>query len=282
MNAAAPAQPPAAPAPLGPDTALLTDRVAVVTGAAQGIGRATALALARFGAHVAVCDRKADGLADTAAEVERAGRQAITGELDVREPEAVDRFLEQVESAFGHVDVLVNNAGGGFWAPFLDVTPKGQDALVRENFTSVTLFVRGCVPLMGERGGSIVNVTSVEGHRAGPGFGVYSAMKAAVENLTKTLALELAERRIRVNTVAPDMIPTPGDEGLQEASAAMAERTWSPQPWPDEATADDCAAAVVFLAGDLARFVTGSTVHVDGGTHAAGGWKRRADGTWVL
>lgn len=279
MSASAPPPP---SGPLGPDAALLTDRVAVVTGAAQGIGRATALALARFGAHVALCDRKAEGLADTAAEVERAGRQALVGELDVREPEAVDRFLEDVEATYGHVDVLVNNAGGGFWAPFLDVTPKGQDALVRENFTSVTLFVRGCVPLMGERGGSIVNVTSVEGHRAGPGFGVYSAMKAAVENLTKTLALELADRRIRVNTVAPDMIPTPGDEGLQEASAAMAERSWSPQPWPDEATADDCAAAIVFLAGDLARFVTGSTVHVDGGTHAAGGWKRRADGTWVL
>jgi len=268
--------------PIAPEDALLTDRVAVVTGAAQGIGRATALALARFGAHLAVCDRKAEGLASTAAEVERVGRQVVSAELDVRDPDAVAAFLEQVEADFGHVDVLVNNAGGGFWAPFLDVTPKGQDALVRENFTSVTHLIRGCVPLMGERGGSIVNVTSVEAHRAGPGFGIYSAMKAAVENLTKTLALELAERRIRVNCVAPDMIPTPGDEGLAEASAAMSERSWSAQPWPIEATADDCAAAIVFLAGDLARFVTGSTVHVDGGTFAAGGWKQRPDQTWVL
>jgi NAD(P)-dependent dehydrogenase (short-subunit alcohol dehydrogenase family) len=268
--------------PVSPDAALLTDRVAVVTGAAQGIGRATALALARFGAHLALCDRKAEGLAATAAEVERLGRQVVTAEIDVRDPEGVTTFLEQVEAQYGHVDVLVNNAGGGFWSPFLDVTPKGQDALVRENFTSVTLLIRGCVPLMGERGGSIVNVTSVEAHRAGPGFAVYSAMKAAVENLTKSLALELNERRIRVNSVAPDMIPTPGDEGLADASAAMSERSWSAQPWPEEATADDCAAVITFLAGDLARFVTGTTVHVDGGTHAAGGWKQKPDQTWVL
>ena len=103
----------------------------------------------------------------------------------------------------------MNNAGGGFHAAFLDVSPKGQTALVNENFTQVTSFIRGTVPLMTD-GGSIVNITSIEGHRAGPGFGVYSAMKAAVENLSKTLALELSDRRIRVNCVAPDMIPTPG------------------------------------------------------------------------
>jgi NAD(P)-dependent dehydrogenase (short-subunit alcohol dehydrogenase family) len=267
---------------LAPDAALLTDRVAVVTGAAQGIGRATALGLARFGAHVAICDRKVEGLAATAADVEREGRQVVAAELDVRDPDAVAAFLEQVDAGFGHVDVLVNNAGGGFWAPFLEVSPKGQDALVRENFSSVTHLIRGCVPLMGERGGSIVNVTSVEAHRAGPGFGIYSAMKAAVASLTKTLALELADRHIRVNCVAPDMMPTPGDDALTQESAARTERSWSAQPWPDQGHADDCAAAIVFLAGDLARFVTGSTVHVDGGTWAAGGWKQKPDQTWVL
>lgn len=274
---------------MGPEDALLTDRVAVVTGAAQGIGRATALALARFGANLALCDRKADGLAATAAEVERLGRQVITAEIDVRDPEGVTTFLEQVEERYGHVDVLVNNAGGGFWSPFLDVSARGQDALVRENFTSVTGMIHGCVPLMGERGGSIVNVTSVEAHRAGPGFAVYSAMKAAVENLTKSLALELNQRRIRVTCVAPDMMPTPGDDALGADSGALAgpagvdgEPAWSPQPWPDEGSAEDAAAVIVFLAGDLARFVTGSTIHVDGGTWAAGGWKQTADGTWVL
>jgi NAD(P)-dependent dehydrogenase (short-subunit alcohol dehydrogenase family) len=270
------------PLDVSPDGVLLTDRVAVVTGAAQGIGRATAVALARFGADLAICDRDTEGLASTAAEIERLGRSVLTAELDVRDAEAVERFHEAIEGRFGHVDVLVNNAGGGFHAPFLDVSPKGQAALVDENFTSVTHFVRGSVPLMGERGGSIVNVTSIEAHRAGPGFAVYSAMKAAVENLTRSLAVELAERRIRVNCIAPDMIPTPGDTGLSEDAAASAGEGWSKTIWPDMGSVEDCAAAVVFLAGDFARFLTGTTIHPDGGNLAASGWKRSEDGRFVL
>jgi NAD(P)-dependent dehydrogenase (short-subunit alcohol dehydrogenase family) len=270
------------PLEVSPGGLLLTDRVAVVTGAAQGIGEAVALALARFGADLAVCDRDEDGLAATAAEIDRAGRQVATGVLDVRDPEGVGRFLDDVEERFGRVDILVNNAGGGFFADFLDVSAKGQAALVDENFTSVTHFIRGCVPLMGERGGSIVNVTSIEAHRAGPGFAVYSAMKAAVENLTRSLALELAERRIRVNCIAPDMIPTPGDAGLSEDAAVVSDQGWSKTVWPDMGSVEDCAAAVVFLAGDFARFLTGTTLHPDGGNLAASGWKRTTDGRYVL
>ena len=270
------------PLDVSPDGMLLTDRVAVVTGAAQGIGQATASALARFGADVAICDRDAEGLGVTASGIEALGRQALIAELDVRDAEAVERFHEAIEERFGHVDVLVNNAGGGFHAPFLDVSPKGQAALVDENFTSVTHFVRGSVPLMGERGGSIVNVTSIEAHRAGPGFAVYSAMKAAVENLTRSLAVELAERRIRVNCIAPDMIPTPGDDGLSEDAAASGDEGWSKTIWPDMGSVEDCAAAVVFLAGDFARFLTGTTIHPDGGNLAASGWKRTDDGRFVL
>ena len=108
-------------------------------------------------------------------------------------------------------------------------------------------------------------------------------MKAAVANLTRTLALELAEDRIRVNAIAPDMIPTPGDAGLIEDSGAMSAVEWAPTPWPDVGDPDDVAAAVVFLAGPMSRFVTGSTIHVDGGTFAASGWKRSTDGgPWVL
>src|SRR5205807_4746671 len=115
----------------------------------------------------------------------------------------------------GRVDILVNNAGGGFAANFSDVSLNGQDALIRENFSSVTHFVRAVLPLMAS-GGSIINITSIEAHRAGPGFAVYSAMKAAVASLTKTLALELGDRMIRVNCVAPDVIPTPGLGGMLE------------------------------------------------------------------
>lgn len=269
--------------PLSPESVLLSDRVALVTGAARGIGRATAEALARFGADVAICDRDRSGLVDTAATIEAVGRRVHTAELDVRERAAVDRFVGGAVDELGPLNIVVNNAGGGFFAEFLAISQKGQTALVEENFTSVTHVVRAAVPLMSSDGGAIVNLTSVEAHRAGPGFAVYSAMKAAIASLTKSLALELADRRIRVTCVAPDMIPTPGDAGLAAESAAMElERAYDMKPLPYDGHVDDCAAAVVYLAGDLGRFVTGTTVHVDGGTHGAGGWRRLHDGGFVL
>lgn len=258
---------------LTPNDVLLTDRVAVVTGAAAGIGRAIALAFARFGAHVAICDRDAERLDDVAAEISGSGRTAVVGVLDVRDGDQVREFVGRTASALDHVDVLVNNAGGGFASGFLDVNDKGQDALVRENFTSVTHFVRACVPLMPDTGtASIINLTSIEAHRAAPNFAIYSAMKAAVANLTMSLALELGPRLIRVNCIAPDVIPTPG-----LGDPDFGTRT----PLATRGHADDCAGAAVFLASDLSRFVTGSTVHVDGGNLAAAGWVRAADGSYT-
>jgi len=256
---------------LDPSAALLTDRVAIVTGAAVGIGEAIAGAFARFGAHVAVCDRDVPNLDATADLVEAQGRRVVAAELDVRDEAAAAEFVTTAARELGPVDVLVNNAGGGFWAGFLDVNRKGQDALISENFRSVTNLVRPAVAVMAERGGSIVNLTSIEAHRAAPGYAVYSAMKAAVASLTKTLALELGHRGIRVNCIAPDVIPTPG-VGPQEVHT----------PLPVAGHVDDVAAAAVFLASDLSRFVTGTTIHVDGGNLAAGGWRRRPDGTFGL
>lgn len=274
---------------LGPGSISLEGRRALVTGAARGIGRATALALARFGADVAVCDRLDEELAGTVAEVEGIGRQAPSAVLDVRDTDAVERWIDDLRAQWPELHALVNNVGGGFFAEVADVRPKGQAALVAENFTQVVEVTRACLPLLrggadGTPGGaSVVNITSIEAHRAGPGFGIYSAMKAGVENLTKTLALELAMDRVRVNAVAPDMIPTPGDAGLADDSGAMRETDWAMTPWPEEGHPDDVAAAVVWLVAPMSRFVTGSTVHVDGGTFAASGWKRPRDGgRWVL
>jgi NAD(P)-dependent dehydrogenase (short-subunit alcohol dehydrogenase family) len=266
--------------PFGPDAFSLEGRIVLVTGAARGLGRATALGLARCGADVAICDREAEELASCHAEIEDLGRRAHSGVLDVREEADVVAFIESAVDAFGALDVLVNNAGGGFWSPFVEVSQKGENALVRENFLSVTTCIRAALPHM-RAGGSIVNVTSIEAHRAGPGFAIYSAMKAAVANLTKTLSMEFSSRGLRVNCVAPDVISTPGDAvlagnadpmlaGLRESSS------------PDKGHPDDCAAVVAFLAGDASRFINGSTIHLDGGNWAAGGWKIREDGRFAL
>ena len=258
---------------LGPDDALLTGKCAVITGAAQGIGEAIALAYARFGASLALCDRDADGLSRVARAIDQIGQPVVTGVLDVRDRQQVEAFVADAVAALTHrVDVLVNNAGGGFMAAFMDVNDKGQDVLISENFSSVAHLVRACVPHMPD-GSSIINLTSIEAHRAAPGYAVYGAMKAAVASLTKSLALELGDRGIRVNCIAPDVIPTPGVGDLPDVAPRMA--------LPVRGHVDDVAGAAVFLAGGLSRFVTGTTIHVDGGNTAAAGWQRQRDGSWM-
>jgi NAD(P)-dependent dehydrogenase (short-subunit alcohol dehydrogenase family) len=259
----------------GPAALSLTGRVAVVTGAAKGIGLAAANLLAECGAAVAICDKEEVALASAEAELNEAGRDVLPGLFDVRDLAAVDRFVAQVRDRFGHAEILVNNAGGGFHASFLDVSTRGEAALVAENFTQATALIRAIVPLMPAGGGSIVNLTSVEAHQAAPGFAVYAAMKAALASLTRSLALELAPRRIRVNCVAPDGLPTSGEAGAR-AEMLAAGNPFEPvlmPPLGHFGVPGDAAAAVLFLASDMSRFITGTTVHVDGGTWAAGGWR---------
>jgi 3-oxoacyl-[acyl-carrier protein] reductase len=254
---------------LTPDAALLTGRKALVTGAALGIGRATALGLARFGADVAVCDRDADGLDIVVKEIEALDRTASGDVLDVRDADAVRAFVATAVDDLERIDIVVNNVGGGFGKPFAEMSDGLQTALVHQNFTSVTNVVRAVLPHLG-MGAVIINVTTIEAHRASPEYAVYGAMKAAVENLTKSLALELGVGGVRVCCVAPDVIVTPGVGALDGV------RT----PLGGPGNADDVAAAIVFLASDMARFITGTTLHVDGGNHAASGWRRLRDGRW--
>ena len=131
--------------------------------------------------------------------------------------------------------------------------------------------MKACVPKMPADGhASIINITSIEAHRAAPGFAVYSAMKAALANLTQTLALELGDRSIRVNCIAPDVIPTPGIGDVPVRT-----------PLPRSGHVDDIAGAAIYLASDWARFITGTTIHVDGGNLAAGGWTRGPGNEWT-
>jgi NAD(P)-dependent dehydrogenase (short-subunit alcohol dehydrogenase family) len=260
-----------------PSDALLTDKVVVVTGAAQGIGKAGALACAAFGAHLAICDRQPK-LKETAEEIAAMGRRVVTGYFDVRDPDAVTSHLDDVRGEFGRVDVLVNNAGGTFVSKFLDVNAKGQQALIDENYSQVLNFIRGCHPLFPETGGSIINITSIEAHRAAPGFAIYSSMKAAVAQLTQSLALEFADDWIRVNAIAADAIATEGDDELGAQVGGLAEGYEI--PWPRYGEPDDMAGPIVFLASDLSRFITGSTIQVGGGTDASRGWRRDGKGGW--
>ncbi|MGH9018668.1 MAG: SDR family NAD(P)-dependent oxidoreductase [Acidimicrobiales bacterium] len=255
----------------------LDGRVALITGAAQGIGDATARILAHCGATVALCDRLENdrfrAFEDTAGDdgVPRTVRRVF----DVRDGDAVSDFVDEVVATCGRIDILVNNAGGTFAAPFVGLSERGEERLVAENFGQVTRLVRLVVPHM-PSGSSIVNVTSVEAHQAAPGFAVYGAMKAAVENLTKSLALELATSGIRVNAIAPDALTSAGERGVREQFLAH-DMPFDPVHLPPLGffgSPDDAGWAVAYLAGATGRFITGTTLHVDGGTHAAGGWRR--------
>ncbi len=263
--------------------AFLTDRTALVTGAGAGIGRGIALGFAAFGARVAVVDILEEGARRTTAEIEAAGGQALALSADVRDGAALEAAVTETATRLGGVDVLVNNVGGTFRAPFLETSEKGWDALVRTNLKTVFHGVRLVAPRMiaQGRGGSIINVVSIEGRRAAPLYAAYAACKAGVINFTQSMALELAPHRIRVNAIAPDICLTEGLESF--AGEADQERYAHLVPLGRAAVPDDIAGAAVFLASDLAGYVTGVTLAVDGGTQAAGGWYRDpADAGWLL
>ena len=271
---------------LGPDTVSLAGRVAAVTGGGAGLGRGIAAGLAAFGADVAIWERDAESCASAAEAI--GGLPVVT---DVREADQVDRAVAATLDRYGRIDVLVNNAGGVFVSSILDVAEKGIDALYRANLRHVILCTQrvGRVMVAAGEGGSIINVASIEGVRAAPGYAAYAAAKAGVLNFTKTAALELASHRIRVNALAPDITPTEGMALLAEASGdgrTMEERnarTALTVPLGRLGYVDDLAGAAVFLASGLSTYVTGQTLHVDGGTSAAAGWYHHPDtGDYVL
>jgi NAD(P)-dependent dehydrogenase (short-subunit alcohol dehydrogenase family) len=263
---------------IDPSTVLLTGRVAVVTGGGAGIGRGVAAGLAAFGARVAIWERD---LTTCAAAADAIGCVGIP--TDVRDGAQVDAALAQTIAQLGAVHILVNNAGGTFSSPLLETSENGWDALYRANLRHVLLCTQRVARTMVEAGnrGSIVNVTSIEGVRAAPGYAAYAAAKAGVINLTKTAALELALHRIRVNALAPDITLTEGISALTPPGSEQRFGFTIPMGRPGHV--DEMAGAAVFLASDLSSYVTGQTIHVDGGTDAASGWYHHpSTGDYVL
>ncbi|HXQ58751.1 MAG TPA: SDR family oxidoreductase [Acidimicrobiales bacterium] len=263
---------------MDPTSVLLTDRVAVVTGGGAGIGRGIARGFAAFGAKVAIWERDADSTAAAAQEV--GGLGIVT---DVRESAQVDDALARTTAELGPVSILVNNAGGVFLSPLLETSENGWDALYRANLRHVILCTQRVARTMVESGtgGSIISVTSIEGVRAAPGYAAYAAAKAGVINFTKTAALELAPHGIRVNCLAPDITLTEGMASVAPPGAE--ERFGFTVPMGRAGHVDEMAGAAVFLAGEMSSYVTGQTIHVDGGTQASSGWYHRpADGAYVL
>jgi NAD(P)-dependent dehydrogenase (short-subunit alcohol dehydrogenase family) len=257
----------------------LAGTVAVVTGGAGGLGAAIACDLAANGVRLAVIDIDAEAAGSLESSLAAAGHEAIVHVGDARDPEALAGLFTAVDARWDRVDTLVNVAGGTFRAPFLDTTPKGWDALLRMNLHHVLHATSLAAPRMqaGGRGGSIINITTIEAHRAAPGFAVYAAAKAAVEQFGRTLAVELAPDRIRVNNVAPDYVPTPnlakisgGDPGDGGMATPEGQRVAIPMGRAGLVT--DVSGCVVFLASALSSYVTGSTLHPDGGTYASSGW----------
>ena len=253
--------------PIDPSHILLTERVAVVTGGGAGIGRGIAAGLAAFGASVAIWEQNPETCASAASEI---GALGIT--TDVRDSADVDAALTRTASELGPVTILVNNAGGVFASPILETRENGWDALYRANLRHVLLCTQRVARGMVEAGlgGSVTSVTSIEGIRAAPSYAAYAAAKAGVISYTKTAALELAPHGIRVNALAPDITLTEGIKAL--APPGSEQRFGLTVPMGRAGHVDEMAGAAVFLASDLASYITGQTIHVDGGTQAAGGW----------
>lgn len=276
-----------------PDT-LLTDRVAIVTGGGGGIGRAIALACAKAGAHIVIADVIPERCEETAARVRELGREALPVPADVTDTGQVNAIVEQTCEQFGRIDILVNNAGGTGRKPFLEQSERSWRRHIDLNLVSMLAATSAAVPVMidGGRGGSIINISSIEGTRAAPNFAVYGACKAGMLNFTRSLALELSAHGIRVNAITPDYIVTPGTRG--NISGPVDQSTWiEPGEAHEKATArriplgrpgtdEECANVALFLASEMSAYLTGVIIPVDGGTSASSGWFRDEHGNWSL
>jgi NAD(P)-dependent dehydrogenase (short-subunit alcohol dehydrogenase family) len=245
----------------------LKERVALVTGAGSGLGRAIARRLAAAGARVAVHHRTSrEGALAVVDEIEAAGGVARAVSADLAREGEPARVVEEATQAFGTLDVLVNNAGSYPLAPLLEMTAAQWDEVLASNLKTAMLTLQAAGRLMAASGhGAIVNVTSIQAFRPAPELAHYSAAKAGLEMLTRSAAVELGARGIRVNAVAPGLI---WREDLETAWPEGVARYRAASPLGRIGQPEDVADACLFLASDAARWITGTTLVVDGGVLA--------------
>jgi NAD(P)-dependent dehydrogenase (short-subunit alcohol dehydrogenase family) len=244
-----------------------TGKVAFVTGAAGGIGRATALAFAREGAGVVVADVSEQGNQETARMIEEAGGRALAVRCDVTRSEDAKAALDKAVETFGRLDVAFNNAGVEQpIMPAADLTEEEWDRIVAINLRGVFLCMKHEIPLMLEQGGgAIVNTSSGAGVKGFAGQAAYCAAKYGIVGLSKAAALDYAKANIRVNAVCPGIIETPMMDRFSGGTSEGRERVIAQEPIGRMGTPEEIAAAVVWLCSDAASFATGHAMVVDGG-----------------
>lgn len=247
----------------------LDSKVAFVTGASRGIGKAIAVAFAEYGADVAVAARTVDALEQTAKEIEAAGRRALVVPCDVMHTDQVENAVSQTVSEFGGIDIVVNNAGGTrFMSPLIGIREEGWNKVLDLNLDSVFRVCKVVGPRLIERGGgSVINVASIDGVEPSPLRANYSAAKAGVIMLTRVLALEWAQFGVRVNALSPGAVATDIWGSLAEDEKFL-EASKSRIPLKRWADPEEMAGAAVFLASNASSYVTGANFIVDGGMTA--------------
>jgi NAD(P)-dependent dehydrogenase (short-subunit alcohol dehydrogenase family) len=234
------------------------DKVAIITGAASGIGKATAIRLASEGAKVLIVDYHPEAAKAAADEITKAGGTALPSATDVGKPEQIEAAVNLAQKTWGKIDVVVNNAAMMTFTSVIDTSLDDWERLIHVNLRGPFLFCKYAIPFMPEHG-AIVNVSSVHAHQTEADVSPYAASKGGLEAFTRVLAIEMEGRKIRVNCVAPGAVNTPMlwnnpnvKSGVEKIHGAVGQ----PQ---------DLAAAIAFLASEEARFVTGTVLVVDGG-----------------